>query len=156
MAEAMQHRDPRALLRSAGLRVTSQRVAVLEELAAHPHSTADAVAARVRAALGSVSKQAVYDVLWALDAAGLVRRIEPAGSPAVFETRAGDNHHHLVCRSCGVIADIDCAVQAAPCLSPPDHLGFVVDEAEIIFWGLCPTCRITRETNDATLERKHG
>lgn len=143
MAETTRDRDVRALMRAAGLRVTSQRLAVLDELSAHPHSTAETVATRVRATLGSVSKQAVYDVLWALTAAGLVRRIEPAGSPAVFETHLGDNHHHLVCRSCRVIVDADCATGDAPCLTPTDAHGFVVGEAEVIFWGLCPSCRGT-------------
>jgi Fur family ferric uptake transcriptional regulator len=152
MTEATQQRDARALLRAAGLRVTTQRITVLDVVAAYPHSTADALAVRVRAALGSVSKQAIYDVLGALNEAGLVRRIEPAGSPAVFESRASDNHHHLVCRSCGVIADVDCAVGAAPCLTPSDRHGFVVDEAEIIFWGLCPACGIGREDNDEAME----
>jgi Fe2+ or Zn2+ uptake regulation protein len=141
MAEVTRDRDVRALMRAAGLRVTNQRLAVLDELAAHPHSTADAVAARVRASLGSVSKQAVYDVLGALISAGLVRRIEPAGSPAVFEPHLGDNHHHLVCRSCGMIVDAHCAPGVAPCLTPADDHGFVLDEAEVVFWGLCPSCR---------------
>ncbi|MEV1289457.1 Fur family transcriptional regulator [Micromonospora sp. NPDC049679] len=152
MTGVTQQRDARALLRAAGMRVTTQRITVLDQVAAHPHSTADALTARVRAALGSVSKQAIYDVLSALTGAGLVRRIEPAGSPAVFESRAGDNHHHLVCRSCGVIVDVDCAVGAAPCLTPADGHGFVVDEAEIVFWGVCPACRIGRESNDEAME----
>ncbi|BCJ70028.1 fur family transcriptional regulator FurA3 [Polymorphospora rubra] len=141
MTDPGRHMDARAMVRGAGLRVTNQRIQVLEDLAAHPHSTADAVHARVGAQLGSISKQAVYDVLWALGEAGLVRRIEPAGSPAIFETRTRDNHHHLVCRSCGVIADVDCATGEPPCMTPSDDHGFAVDEAEVIFWGLCPTCR---------------
>jgi Fur family transcriptional regulator, stress-responsive regulator len=143
-------RDPRhdigdvvAALRSAGLRVTAPRRAVLATLAAHPHATADAVATAVRGELGSVSTQAVYDVLAACVDAGLVRRIEPAGSAARYETRTGDNHHHLVCRSCGRTADVDCVVDERPCLTPSDDHGFVVDEAEIVFWGLCPVCRAT-------------
>ncbi|MBF6335304.1 transcriptional repressor [Nocardia abscessus] len=132
---------PREWLRSAGLRVTAPRLAVLNAVVARPHSDADTVAATVREALGSVSTQAVYDVLHACVRAGILRRIEPAGSSALYETRIGDNHHHLVCRSCGAVADVDCAVGAAPCLDPSDAHGFVIDEAEVVFWGLCPTCR---------------
>lgn len=133
--------DPRAQLRSAGLRVTAPRIAVLNAVAEQPHSDADDIAARVRRELGSVSTQAVYDVLKACTAAGLLRRIEPAGSPARFETRTGDNHHHLVCRSCGTVVDVDCAVGEAPCLEPSESRGFVIDEAEVVFWGLCEQCR---------------
>jgi Fur family ferric uptake transcriptional regulator len=133
--------DPRDWLRAAGLRVTAPRIAVLDAVAERPHSDADTVAATVRDALGSVSTQAVYDVLHACVRAGILRRIEPAGSSARYETRIGDNHHHLVCRSCGAVADVDCAVGEAPCLDPSDAHGFVVDEAEVVFWGLCPTCR---------------
>lgn len=133
--------DPREWLRAAGLRVTAPRIAVLDAVAARPHSDADTVAATVRDALGSVSTQAVYDVLRACERAGILRRIEPAGSSARYETRIGDNHHHLVCRSCGAVADVDCAVGEAPCLDPSDAHGFVVDEAEVVFWGLCSTCR---------------
>lgn len=124
-----------------GLRVTAPRVAVLGAVAAHPHSDADEIAAAVRSELGSVSTQAVYDVLKACVGAGLLRRIEPAGSPARYETRIGDNHHHLVCRSCGAVTDIECVVGAAPCLEPSDDHGYVVDEAEVTFWGLCSDCR---------------
>ncbi|WP_063052048.1 Fur family transcriptional regulator [Nocardia arthritidis] len=133
--------DPREWLRAAGLRVTAPRIAVLDAVAARPHSDADTVAAIVRDVLGSVSTQAVYDVLHACVRAGILRRIEPAGSSARYETRIGDNHHHLVCRSCGAVADVDCAVGEAPCSDPSDAHGFVVDEAEVVFWGLCPTCR---------------
>ncbi|MGV9616566.1 Fur family transcriptional regulator [Nocardia xishanensis] len=133
--------DPCAWLRSAGLRVTAPRVAVLNAVAARPHSDADLVAATVRETLGSVSTQAVYDVLHACVRAGILRRIEPAGSPARYETRIGDNHHHLVCRNCGTVVDVDCVVGSAPCLEPLNDHGFVVDEAEVVFWGLCPTCR---------------
>ncbi len=136
--------DARTLLRGAGLRVTEPRVAVLQALGEHPHATADSIALHARAALGSVSTQAVYDVLRVCTAAGLVRRIEPAGSPALFETRAGDNHHHLVCRGCGTVTDTDCVVAAAPCLTPTDSRGFLVDEAEVVFWGYCPACRLAR------------
>ncbi|MFD4293806.1 Fur family transcriptional regulator [Rhodococcus sp. NPDC058505] len=141
MRDADPHADPRALLRSAGLRVTAPRVAVLNAVAARPHTDADGVAAEVRADLGSVSTQAVYDVLKACVKAGLVRRIEPAGSPALFETRTGDNHHHLVCRACGTVVDVDCAVGHAPCLEPSNAHGFAIDEAEVVFWGVCPSCR---------------
>jgi Fe2+ or Zn2+ uptake regulation protein len=129
-------------LRSHGLRVTAPRVAVLRavgEMEGHPD--AEAVALRARALIGNVSTQAVYDSLHAMTRAGLLRRIEPAGSPARYETRVGDNHHHVVCRSCGATQDIDCAVGPAPCLSPGDAGGFVVDEAEVTFWGLCPDCQ---------------
>ncbi|MFD7658576.1 Fur family transcriptional regulator [Actinosynnema sp. NPDC059797] len=132
---------PRELLKDAGLRVTAPRLAVLDWLAEHPHATADQVAEGVRARLGSVSTQAVYDVLNACSGAGLLRRIEPAGHPARYETRTGDNHHHLVCRSCGRTADVDCVHGAAPCLEPSSAEGFAVDEAEILFWGLCPGCQ---------------
>ncbi|MFI5781363.1 Fur family transcriptional regulator [Nocardia sp. NPDC051570] len=133
--------DPRQQLRAAGLRVTAPRVAVLDVVAAQPHSDADRVAAAVRSRLGSVSTQAVYDVLRACVSAGLLRRIEPAGSSALYEARIGDNHHHLVCRQCGTVVDVDCAVGHAPCLDPSDAHGFAVDEAEVVYWGLCPNCR---------------
>ncbi|MFI9505744.1 Fur family transcriptional regulator [Nocardia sp. NPDC052566] len=133
--------DPREWLRAAGLRVTAPRVAVLEAVATRPHSDADRVAATVRESLGSVSTQAVYDVLRACVHAGILRRIEPAGSAALYETRIGDNHHHLVCRSCDTVVDIDCVVGAAPCLELEDDHGFVIDEAEVVFWGLCSKCR---------------
>ncbi|WP_448628083.1 Fur family transcriptional regulator [Geodermatophilus sp. URMC 64] len=128
-------------LRAAGLRVTRPRLAVLEVLATHPHADADTVVTAARDAHPSLSPQAVYGVLKALVDGGLARRIEPAGAPALFELRVGDNHHHLVCRGCGLVADVDCAVGGAPCLTPSDTAGFVVDEAEVVFWGLCPRCR---------------
>lgn len=128
-------------LRGAGLRVTAQRLAVLDALAETPHATAGQVTGEVQVRLGQVSTQAVYDVLDACVGAGLVRRIEPAGSPARFEIRTGDNHHHLVCRTCGITTDVDCAVGARPCLTPSDDAGYDVDEAEVVFWGLCPGCR---------------
>lgn len=134
------HFDPKEQLRSVGLRVTAPRVAVLNMVSRNPHSDADEVAAEVRTELGSVSTQAVYDVLKACVGAGLLRRIEPAGSSARYETRTGDNHHHLVCRGCGRVVDVDCVVGAAPCLTPSDAGGFVVDEAEVTFWGMCPRC----------------
>ncbi|WP_261554335.1 Fur family transcriptional regulator [Frankia tisae] len=133
--------DREAALRGAGLRVTGPRLAVLDVLAEHPHATADAVAEQVRARLGTVSKQAIYDVLAVFVTAGLVRRIEPAGSPARFETRTADNHHHLVCRVCGRVADVDCVTGARPCLEPSDDAGFVIEEAEVVFWGVCRSCR---------------
>ncbi len=131
-----------AELRSRNLRVTAPRLAVLRavaELDGHPD--VDSIAARARDALGSVSVQAVYDSLHTLAVAGLVRRIEPAGSPARYETRVGDNHHHLVCRVCGTVLDVDCVTGQAPCLEPSQTGGFVVDEAEVTFWGLCPGCQ---------------
>lgn len=133
--------EPITLLRSAQLRVTRPRVAVLEQLHHHPHSDVDTVAQRVRAELGKVSTQAVYDVLAALTRASLVRRIEPAGSPARYEVRVGDNHHHLVCRSCGEIRDVPCAVGKRPCLEASDDHGYLIDEAEVIYWGVCSACR---------------
>ena len=135
--------DLAAGLRNAGLRVTASRLAVLAEVAEGDHVTADQVAAAVRHRVGTISIQAVYDVLSALTRAGLTRRIEPAGSPARYETRVGDNHHHVVCRSCGAIADVVCAVGDPPCGLPADASGFVIDEAEITFWGLCPACQTT-------------
>jgi Fur family transcriptional regulator, stress-responsive regulator len=145
MAPARVTAAPVEALRDAGLRVTGPRVAVLRALQAHPHADADTLAEVARAELGAVSIQAVYDVLRALTDAGIARRIEPAGSPARFEVRVGDNHHHVVCRSCGRIADVDCAVGHAPCLSASDHHGFAIDEAEVTYWGLCSTCSANPE-----------
>jgi Fur family ferric uptake transcriptional regulator len=129
------------LLRGRGLRVTRPRLAVLEVLAEGGHLEVDEIATRVRVLLDSVSTQAVYDVLSALARVGLARRIEPAGSPARYEARTGDNHHHVVCRGCGAIADIDCVVGDAPCLESSSPRGFVIDEAEVTFWGLCANCQ---------------
>jgi Fur family ferric uptake transcriptional regulator len=129
------------MLRGVSLRVTRPRIAVLAAVHEHPHADTHSLIARVRDELGEVSQQAVYDVLQALTEAGLVRRIQPPGSVARYETRIGDNHHHVVCRSCGAIADVDCAVGAAPCLTASDVHGFVIDEAEVIYHGLCPTCQ---------------
>ncbi|WP_033441997.1 Fur family transcriptional regulator [Saccharothrix sp. NRRL B-16314] len=140
---------PRELLKDVGLRVTAPRIAVLDWLAEHPHATADSVAEGVRARLGSVSTQAVYDVLNACARTGLLRRIEPAGHPARYETRTGDNHHHLVCRVCGRTEDVDCVHGAAPCLEPSAAAGFAVDEAEVLFWGRCPDCRGTPKEQPA-------
>jgi Fur family ferric uptake transcriptional regulator len=127
-------------LRGAGLRVTAVRVALLETVRDGDHLGAEAIAAGVRDRVGHVSLQAVYDALHALATAGLVRRLEPAGSPARYEGRVGDNHHHVVCRSCGVLADVDCAVGEAPCLTASDDHGYAIGEAEVIYWGLCPDC----------------
>ena len=132
--------DLQVMLREAGLRVTSPRVAVLSAVHAHPHADTDSIIRAVREALPVVSHQAVYDCLHALAAAGLVRRIQPAGSVARYESRIADNHHHVVCRSCGAIADVDCAVGEAPCLTASDAQGFSIDEAEVVYWGLCPDC----------------
>ena len=133
-------RSAQQRLRDVGLRVTRPRAAVLDILADHPHTSADEVLRLVRAELPAVSHQAVYDVLRALSTAALVRRIEPAGSVARYEIRVGDNHHHLVCRGCGAIVDVNCATGAAPCLTATDDHGFAVDEAEIVYWGRCPAC----------------
>jgi Fur family transcriptional regulator, stress-responsive regulator len=134
------HSGPADLLRERGLRVTAQRLAVLRAVSAEAHVTAEAVAADVRADVGSISLQAVYDALGVLVDADLVRRIEPAGSPALFEARVNDNHHHLICRTCGQVSDVDCAVGAAPCLTAADDHGYQIDEAEVVYWGQCPTC----------------
>ncbi|MFZ0161105.1 MAG: Fur family transcriptional regulator [Kineosporiaceae bacterium] len=128
------------LLRGAALRVTRPRVAVLAAVYEHPHADTDSIIGVVREELPEVSKQAVYDVLRALTAAGLVRRIEPSGSVARYESRVGDNHHHVVCRSCGAIADVDCAVGDTPCLIASEDHGYAIDEAEVVYWGLCPDC----------------
>jgi Fur family transcriptional regulator, stress-responsive regulator len=127
-------------LRGAGLRVTAARVALLEAVRHGDHLDAEALATRVRDRVGHISLQAVYDALHALTRAGLIRRIEPPDSPARFEGRVGDNHHHVICRSCGVVADVDCAVGETPCLTPSDDHGFAIDEAEVIYWGLCSGC----------------
>src|SRR3954465_13734169 len=124
-------------LRAADLRVTRPRIAVLDVLSAHPPAAAETIATAARAVHPSISPQAVYGVLKALVGGGLARRIEPAGGPALYELRVGDNHHHLVCRECGVVVDVDCVVGPAPCLAPSDTAGFEVDEAEVVFWGLC-------------------
>jgi Fur family transcriptional regulator, stress-responsive regulator len=135
--------DVEPLLRGVGLRVTRPRVAVLAAVYEHPHSDTDSLIALVRDEIGDVSTQAVYDVLRALTDARLLRRIEPAGSVARYESRVGDNHHHVVCRSCGAIADVDCAVGDTPCLTAHDDHGYLIDEAEVTYWGLCPTCSTT-------------
>ena len=132
--------DYELMLRGADLRVTRPRVAVLAAVYAHPHADTDSIIGVVRDELGDVSHQAVYDVLRALTTTGLVRRIQPAGSVARYESRVGDNHHHVVCRSCGSIADVDCATGDTPCLTASDDQGFAIDEAEVVYWGLCPDC----------------
>ena len=132
--------DPADLLRKYGLQVTAQRMAVLRAVSRRPHSTADDVAVEVRAEIGTISRQAVYDALGMLAEKGLIRRIQPAGSPARFEDRVGDNHHHLICRTCGKTVDVDCAVGEAPCLTAAANSGYRIDEAEVIYWGACPEC----------------
>jgi Fe2+ or Zn2+ uptake regulation protein len=138
--------DVEQLLRGAALRVTRPRVAVLTAVYEHPHADTDSIIGVVREDLGEVSHQAVYDVLRALTAAGLVRRIQPSGSVARYESRVGDNHHHVVCRSCGFLADVDCAVGTTPCLTASGDHGFAIDEAEVVYWGLCPTCSTARSS----------
>ena len=132
--------DPAELLRQHGIQVTAQRLAVLRAVCGQPHITADAVGEAVRAEIGAISLQSVYDALNVLVGAGLIRRIQPAGSPARFEDRVGDNHHHLICRICGRVVDVDCAVGSAPCLKASDDSGYEIDEAEVAYWGRCPDC----------------
>jgi Fur family ferric uptake transcriptional regulator len=136
------------LLRGAALRVTRPRVAVLGAVYDRPHADTDSIIGAVRADLGEVSHQAIYDVLRALTTAGLIRRIQPAGHVARYESRVGDNHHHVVCRSCGSIADADCAVGDTPCLTASDDHGFEIDEAEVVYWGLCPDCQSNSDTRE--------
>ena len=143
---ASQTPAPAEELRGAGLRVTAARVALLEIVRAGDHLGVEAIASGVRDRIGHISLQAVYDALHALTGAGLLRRIEPAGGQPRFERRVGDNHHHIVCRSCGAVADVDCAVGEAPCLTPSDERGFSIDEAEVIYWGLCPDCSTARSS----------
>lgn len=132
--------DPADLLRQHGLQVTAQRLAVLRAVTGQPHITADGVAEVVRAEIGAISRQSVYDALSILVDEGIIRRIQPAGSPGRFEARVGDNHHHVFCRICGRAADVDCAVGSAPCLTAVDSMGYEIDEAEVIYWGRCPAC----------------
>jgi len=133
-------------LRGAGLRVTAARVALLETVRDGDHLGVEAIASGVRDRIGHISLQAVYDALYALTGAGLVRRLEPAGSPVRFEGRVGDNHHHVVCRLCGVVADVDCAVGEAPCLTASEDHGFSIEEAQVIYWGQCPACSTARSS----------
>lgn len=132
--------DPAEILRQQGLQITAQRLAVLRAVSGRPHSTADDIAEVVRAEIGAVSRQAVYDALRILVEKGIIRRIQPAGSPTLYEDRVGDNHHHLICRSCGKTVDVDCAVGYTPCLTAADAAGYQIDEAEVIYWGTCPDC----------------
>tara|TARA_R110002096_G_scaffold32166_8_gene93731 strand:- start:2180 stop:2596 length:417 start_codon:yes stop_codon:yes gene_type:complete len=131
---------PAELLREHGIPITAQRLAVLRAVSNKSHSRADVIAEEVRANIGTISRQAVYDALGMLSGKGLIRRIQPAGSPALYEDRVGDNHHHVICRSCGKTADVDCAVGETPCLTAADDSGFQIDEAEVIYWGTCPDC----------------
>jgi Fe2+ or Zn2+ uptake regulation protein len=152
------HSEGAQALRNAGLRVTAPRLAVLLALRQRPHIDTDTVTGIVRENLGSVSPQAVYNVLAALVGVGLVRRIEPAGSPALYEVRVGDNHHHIVCRVCGSTTDVDCAVGRRPCLTPSETGGYILDEAEVTFWGLCPTCQsptASASSRSSTSSTKH-
>lgn len=136
--------EPADLLRQNGIPITAQRLAVLKAVSDRPHGTVDAIAENVRANIGAISQQAVYDALGMLVKKGLIRRIQPAGSSALYEDRIGDNHHHLICRTCGKTDDVDCAVGAAPCLSAAGDSGFQVDEAEVIYWGTCPDCQAAK------------
>ena len=146
--------DPADVLRQHGVQVTAQRLAVLRVVASRPHATADEIEDLVRAEIGAVSRQAVYDALGTLTDKGLIRRIQPARSPARYEARVDDNHHHLVCRGCGTTVDVDCAVGNRPCLQAADDHGYLIDEAEVIYWGVCPDCQKaagpTRDTQSTT------
>ena len=135
--------DSAKILHEHGVQVTAHRLAVLRAVAGRPHCTADDVAKRIRTEIGSISRQAVYDSLGILAEKGIIRRIQPARSAALYEARIGDNHHHLICRACGKTVDIDCAVGDTPCLTPADDSGYRIDEAEVIFWGTCPECLAT-------------
>ena len=137
--------DPTRLLRKHGVQVTAQRLAVLRAVSSRPHATADDIEDIVRDEIGAISRQAVYDALGTLTDKGLIRRIQPARSPARYEDRVDDNHHHLVCRGCGVTVDVDCAVGSTPCLQANGDHGFTVDEAEVVFWGRCPACRAAHD-----------
>ncbi len=137
--------DPAELLRQQGFKVTAQRLAVLRAVSGRPHLTAEDVVEVVRADIGAISRRAVYDAVGVLADMGLLRRIQPAGSAARYEDRVGDNHHHLICRACGRMVDVDCAVGAMPCLTAADDAGYEIDEAEVIYWGRCPNCRQAAE-----------
>lgn len=148
-----------ALLRRHGLHVTAQRLAVLRAMSAGPHSTADDIYQAVRAEIGAISRQAVYDALSVLTHKGVLRRIQPAGSPARYENRVGDNHHHLICRCCDRMVDVDCAVGERPCLTASDDAGYQIDEAEVIYWGRCPSCAAPTESNNSqnqAIQRTRG
>jgi Fur family ferric uptake transcriptional regulator len=146
--------DAKSLLREHGVPVTAQRLAVMEAVSARPHCTADEVAEEVRAEIGAISRQAVYNALRVLVETGLIRRIQPAHSPARYEDRVSDNHHHLICRTCSRMLDVDCAVGAAPCLMPAEDLGYTIDEAEVIYWGCCPECLAQTPTHEQTDQTK--
>lgn len=136
--------NPADYLRQNGINATPQRVAVLRAISSHPHVTADGVIDAAQQLLGTVSRQAVYDTLGLLSEQGLIRRIQPVGSPALYEDRINDNHHHLICRDCALVVDVDCAVGDTPCLTAADGMGFAIDEAEVAYWGLCPNCQSTK------------
>ena len=140
-----------ALLREHGMHVTAQRIAVLNAISAHPHATADQILTGTQEQLGSVSKQAVYDALHALSDRGIIRRIQPQGSVARYETRINDNHHHIICRTCGEVADVDCAVGATPCLTASEDHGFTIDEAEVAYWGRCPRCQMGTASSSTSM-----
>ena len=142
--------DAEQQLRRHGVQVTAQRLATLRALSAQSHATADELAESVRLAIGSISRQAVYDTLAVFVDKGLVRRIQPTGSAARYEDRVGDNHHHLICRTCGTTVDIDCAVGEVPCLTAADDHGFVIDEAEVVYWGFCPSCLVPADATTRT------
>jgi Fe2+ or Zn2+ uptake regulation protein len=150
--------DAAALLRERGIQVTAQRLAVMRAVSGQPHITADVVAEVVRTEIGAISQQAVYDALAVLVAEGLIRRIQPSGSAARYEDRVGDNHHHLICRVCGRVVDVDCAAGATPCLTPSDDRGYEIDEAEVAYWGRCPDCldqsRSSRKRNPQSNNRR--
>jgi Fur family ferric uptake transcriptional regulator len=146
--------DPLSLLRACGIQVTAQRLAVLRAVAGDPHITAERAAERVRREIGAISLQSVYDALNVLVAGGVIRRIQPAGSPARFECRVGDNHHHLICRLCGRIVDVDCAVGRAPCLTASHDSGYEIDEAEVAYWGRCPECAAKTKAKPRTSKRR--
>ncbi len=141
-------KDLAQLLRDRGVQVTAQRLAVMRAVAERPHCRAEEVAEDVRAEIGAISRQAVYDALGTLAEKGIIRRIQPAGSPALYEDRVGDNHHHVICRSCGAAVDVDCVVGEAPCLRAADDSGYEIDEAEVIFWGICPNCLTANQASE--------
>ena len=147
--------DPSALLRDRGIQVTAQRLAVLRAVSLEPHISADAVAEAVRREIGAISLQSVYDALAVLVEGQLIRRIQPSGSPARFETRVGDNHHHLICRLCGRVVDVDCAVGTAPCLTATDDQGYEIDEAEVAYWGRCSDC-VKKSTRKAAAPKSRA
>jgi Fe2+ or Zn2+ uptake regulation protein len=145
-------KDPADVLRQHGVQVTAQRLAVLRAVSAHPHITADGAAEAARQEIGSISRQSVYDTLGMLATAGIIRRIQPVGSPARFEDRVGDNHHHLICRGCGSLVDVDCAIGSAPCLTAADTHGYEIDEADVAYWGRCPACQGAPSESPAAAE----